>query len=258
MTAEVSVLHVEDEPTFAEITAEFLMQKDDRLTVETETDPADALNRLRAAPDAIDCVISDYKMPAMDGLELLEAVRAEQPELPFILFTGRGSEGTAAKAISAGVTDYIQKETGADTYERLAHRIHTAVAARRARGDAARTEQVLEAALGQATGVLAIVTPDHKLAFVSHAVDTVLGYAPAEVHEQGPFAFLHPEDRESVETHFERQLTDADAPATTTVRACHADGEYHELQAQVCQVDTAADIEGVLVYTHEAPLAEAA
>jgi PAS domain S-box-containing protein len=258
MKPEVSVLHVEDEPTFANITAEFLTQTDDSLTVETETDPVDALERLRATSDEIDCVISDYKMPAMDGLELLEAIRAEQPDLPFILFTGRGSEGTAAKAISAGVTDYIQKETGSDTYERLAHRIRAAVAARRARGDAARTEQVLKAALGQATDVLAVVTPAHEVVFASSAVETALGYTPAELREQGPFEFVHPDDRDTVENHFERHLTEANASTEITVRARHADGEYHEVEAQVCEVDPAVDIERVLVYTHTATLAETA
>jgi len=48
----------------------------------------------------------------MNGLEFLEVVRADDPNLPFILFTGKGSEAVASDAFSAGATDYLQKERG--------------------------------------------------------------------------------------------------------------------------------------------------
>ncbi len=66
-------------------------------------------------------------MPGIDGLECLEAVRAEHAKLPFILFTGRGSEALASDAISAGATDYFQKQSGTEQYELLANRINNAV-----------------------------------------------------------------------------------------------------------------------------------
>ncbi|QCC48787.1 response regulator [Halobellus limi] len=68
-------------------------------------------------------------MPATDGIEFLEAVREDHPELPFILYTGKGSEEVASDAISAGVTDYLQKGTGSEQYELLANRIRNAVEA---------------------------------------------------------------------------------------------------------------------------------
>lgn len=50
-----------------------------------------------------------YDMPRQTGIEFLETVREEYPGLPFILYTGKGSEEVAADAISAGVFDYLQK-----------------------------------------------------------------------------------------------------------------------------------------------------
>lgn len=249
MGDELSVLHVEDDPTFAEIAAEFLRQTDDTLTVVTEVDPESALNRLRADPGAIDCVVSDYGMPAMDGLELLEAIRSEWPDLPFILFTGRGSEEIAAEAISAGVTDYIQKDADSDTYEILSHRIRNAVERRRAQGDAARTQRVLEGVIEQTTDVLAVVNRAHEVVFVSAATEALLGASPAELRDRGPFGLVHPDDRTMVRAHFERRLRDSEAPAAITVRARHTDGHHVRLRARAYDLAAGADTGGILVYT---------
>jgi signal transduction histidine kinase len=55
------------------------------------------------------------------------SVRADYPDLPFILYTGRGSEEVASEAISAGATDYLQKQSGTEQCELLANRIRNAV-----------------------------------------------------------------------------------------------------------------------------------
>ncbi|WP_340102307.1 response regulator [Salinibaculum salinum] len=88
---------------------EFLVREDDRFAVHTETSPGDALVLLREDILDIDCIVSDYDMPGMNGIEFLEAVREECPDLPFILYTGKGSEEITSETISAGVTDYLQK-----------------------------------------------------------------------------------------------------------------------------------------------------
>lgn len=119
------VLHVDDEPDFADLVSIYLEREGDGLEVITETSPEAGLERLES--EAIDCIVSDYNMPRTNGLEFLEAVREEHPDLPFILFTGKGSEEIASEAISAGVTDYLQKEGGTDQYTILANRIENVV-----------------------------------------------------------------------------------------------------------------------------------
>jgi PAS domain S-box-containing protein len=120
------VLHVDDDPDFSELTAEFLKREDDRFTVQTATSAAEAIGIVKNQPP--DCIVSDYDMPGQDGIELLRMVRGERPELPFILFTGKGSEEVASEAMSSGATDYVQKGSGTDRYELLANRIENAVA----------------------------------------------------------------------------------------------------------------------------------
>jgi PAS domain S-box-containing protein len=121
---DIVVLHVDDEPHFRELVTSYLERHNDNITVITETDPSEALGRLQ--DERIDCVVSDHQMPGMTGIELLEAVREEYPNLPFFLFTGRGSEDVAAEAIEAGVTSYLQKG-GSEVYGQLANRIQNAV-----------------------------------------------------------------------------------------------------------------------------------
>jgi len=133
-TDEIHVLHVDDETEFLAVASERLERADEGLSVETEDDPITALDRL----GDVDCVVSDYQMPGIDGLRFLEAVRDDHPELPFILFTGEGSEEVAADAVSAGATDYLQKRPGTEQYVLLANRVRKAVervTAQRAAGE---------------------------------------------------------------------------------------------------------------------------
>jgi PAS domain S-box-containing protein len=127
----IRVLHVEDDPEFADLTETFLQRQHGAMKILTEHSAAAAIDRLAAT--TVDCVVSDYDMPGSNGLEFLETVREEHPDLPFILFTGKGSEEVAGEAISAGVTDYLQKGGGADAFGLLANRIVNAVSSRRAR-----------------------------------------------------------------------------------------------------------------------------
>jgi PAS domain S-box-containing protein len=138
---EIRVLHVDDEPDFADLAATFLEREDDRISVETAASASDAEDTLEER--RFDCVVSDYEMPGRNGIEFLESVRSESPELPFILFTGKGSEEVASDAISAGVTDYLQKEGGTDQYAVLANRITNAVEHNRSRRMVERSERRL-------------------------------------------------------------------------------------------------------------------
>jgi PAS domain S-box-containing protein len=126
----LSVLVVDDSEFFAEMTAETLAE-DHGFRTHAASDPEAALEYFTA--EEVDCIVSDYEMPEMDGLAFLDSVRDVEPDVPFILLTGRGDEEVASAAIAAGVTDYLLKlEVVEDRqYGRLANRIRNVVSKRR-------------------------------------------------------------------------------------------------------------------------------
>ncbi|MFB6134738.1 MAG: response regulator [Halanaeroarchaeum sp.] len=107
----ISVLHVDDDRAIADLTAASLERVDHRIEVQTAETAAEGLAVL--GEDRIDCVVSDYDMPEMNGPAFLGAVREDHPELSFIPFTSKGSEEIASEAISAGVTDYLHNHPAA-------------------------------------------------------------------------------------------------------------------------------------------------
>ena len=171
--APIRVLHVEDDEQFAELTATYLARFEDRIAVETAADVDEGLDAL--ASGEADCVVSDYDMPGRTGIEFLEAVRADRPNLPFILFTGKGSEDVASSAVSAGVTDYLQKGGGPDLFELLANRVVNAVERRRAEREADLWAKAVEAS----NEGIAIIDADGRYTEMNDAYADLYGVEPA-------------------------------------------------------------------------------
>ena len=202
---DIRVLHTEDEPELAELAATFIEREDERFVVESVGDASAGLDRL--ADGEFDCVVSDYDMPGRNGIEFLRAVRDRYPELPFILYTGKGSEEVASEAISAGVTDYLQKKSGTDQYTLLANRMLNAVVQRRAKQQATEAEQQLQDLSEVSNDVLWMFTHDwSELLYVNPPYEDLWGRSVDALAED-PLDFLngvHPADRDFVQAAIER------------------------------------------------------
>jgi PAS domain S-box-containing protein len=171
MSGSIRVLHVDDDPTLGDLVATFLEEEDDRISVVTVEDASEALAALD--DHDIDCVVSDYDMPHMNGLQLLDAVRGRSPGLPFILFTGKGSEEIAGEAISRGVDDYLQKETGTEQYAVLANRIGNVVDQYRSERD----EQLFRTLIDHATDAVFVIDEETgRFVDVNETATERLGY----------------------------------------------------------------------------------
>lgn len=125
MAATISVLVVDEDRDVLELTKTFLEREDERLDVATQRDPTAVLDRLES--EDVDAIVSDYRMPGLDGLELFEAVRENYPDVPFVLLTADTGDDTTLAASEAGVTAIIRKGAGTDHYVQLAEEITDAV-----------------------------------------------------------------------------------------------------------------------------------
>jgi DNA-binding NtrC family response regulator len=125
MGGAIRVLVVDEDEDVLELTETFLERESDTITALPERSARAAATRVET--DDIDCVVSDYRMPEMDGLELYDAVADYDDDLPFFLLTASAGNETATKADQVGVTGFIQKGAGTDHYADLARRIEAAV-----------------------------------------------------------------------------------------------------------------------------------
>mgnify|MGYP000631001913 CR=1 FL=1 len=203
----IRVLHVDDEPDFAELAATFLEREDERFEVETATSASDGLDQLKQS--TFDCIVSDHDMPGQTGIEFLEAVRETYPELPFILYTGKGSEEVASDAISAGVTDYLQKESGTGQYTVLANRILNAVDNYRAQNELAEREKRLTLFFEQSP--LGVIEWDENFNFsrLNAAAEGILGYTEDEVVGRSWEVIVPESDQDQVASNVSDLLEDS-------------------------------------------------
>ncbi|MFX0115320.1 MAG: response regulator [Candidatus Hodarchaeota archaeon] len=120
------ILLIDDDKDFLHITTKFLTRDAPDFEFIAIASPIEALRRVQE--EEFDVIVSDYQMPPIDGLELLEWLRTNGNDIPFILFTGKGREEVAIRALNLGATYYVTK--GGDpkiVYAELIHLIKNAV-----------------------------------------------------------------------------------------------------------------------------------
>jgi len=100
-----SILVVDDNPDLARLVAALL--EESGMSARRVSSGKEALHALEEA--YFDLVLSDVKMPEMDGLELLERMRSDFPEIPVVLLTGFGTVEMAVQAMRAGAASFVVK-----------------------------------------------------------------------------------------------------------------------------------------------------
>src|SRR6267143_5656189 len=106
MTA-LHILIVDDDPGLLQALPAALRLRMDEVTVDVADSAAAALDRI-AARD-YDVIVTDIKMPGMDGLALLAEIRGRQPDTPTLMITGHGEHDLAVQAPRGGAYDFVQK-----------------------------------------------------------------------------------------------------------------------------------------------------
>ncbi len=111
-SAQYTILVVDDEEAVRNLVVN-LLSRSGHASI-TAVDGADALDRMKG--NKIDAVITDIKMPNLDGVALTVEILKRNPGLPILVMTAFGEEYSAGAAIAAGAREYIQKPFTSDAF----------------------------------------------------------------------------------------------------------------------------------------------
>ncbi len=137
----LSLLIVDDEPEVSDIIARGFRAESRHFTIVAVESGEECLQYLDSHD--VDCILSDYQMSGMTGLELLKAIRSQGNDIPFIFMTAQGSEEVASEAFKNGACDYFTKDAGFSHFARIINTVEQSVRKNRAE----RSKSFAEAAL---------------------------------------------------------------------------------------------------------------
>ena len=103
----VKILIIEDEEPIRRVLIRILTEEDSSYELHEAHDGKEGLKKINN--NNYDLVLCDIKMPKMDGIEVLESIKASNKTLPFIMLTGHGNVSTAVEAMKLGAYDFISK-----------------------------------------------------------------------------------------------------------------------------------------------------
>ena len=109
----LNVLVVDDEPQVMRTVREMLRDMGVEKTAPAK-DGQEAVEIITGREDPFDLIIADWNMPRMSGLELLAQVRAADPNVAFLLLTGRADRDSVLEARDQGVSAYLRKPFSAE------------------------------------------------------------------------------------------------------------------------------------------------
>ena len=171
-TDKYRVLHIDDEDEQLFFAKTFIEEADPRLEIIPVKTSEELLEFL---DDTVDCVVSDYVMPGLNGMELCEKVK-ELSDVPYVIYTGRGSEVVAEAAFNWGVDDYVRKEPEPSHYKVLARRIRSHAENYRKDRDAAHYQKKLEG-VRSTLGLISAANTMESVAVTTFAIlEEILGY----------------------------------------------------------------------------------
>jgi len=191
--APVQVLHVDDDLPFSKVVKQCLEMKG--FKVETASSVEEATETMKKKK--FDVIVSDYVMPGKDGLQFLKELRDKGDNTPFIIFTGRGREEVAIKALNLGADRYFNKTGGPETvYGELVYGIRQVVERRRAEEELRANKNYLETILDSiSSGVVVIDEKTHEIVDANPKALETIGASRERVIGKVCHSFICPAEK---------------------------------------------------------------
>jgi len=138
----LNILIVDDDNEVSEFIAQRINRESKQFKISSVESGEDCLEFIKS--HHVDCIISDYQMPGIDGMALLKTLRSQGETVPFIFITGQGNEDLAREAFKNGAYDYFTKESGFAHFPRIANSIEQAVRHHKSEKDNLRAKESLQ------------------------------------------------------------------------------------------------------------------
>jgi PAS domain S-box-containing protein len=196
MGSTIRLLHVDDSEDDLLITSYKLKKHLPEAEIEAEIKPEKVLHRIRN--HEYDCIISDYQMPRMNGLELLKELRDNGYDVPFILLTGQGNEEVAAEALRCGANDYYTKDREFAFNQRLVNDIRRLVQESREKEKRVAAEERLQSIIENVHDIIYRLDAEGRITFISPSIQKY-GYDHKSLIGKSLLTIVHPDDRPLVE-----------------------------------------------------------
>jgi PAS domain S-box-containing protein len=244
MQGEIRVLCVDDDAAFAGVVAAALERLHEGFATETARTAEAGIERLRTGDHDIDCVVSDYDMPDVDGIEFLEAIRDAGVDIPFLLYTAKGSEDVAERAISAGVADYVQKGDGAEQFAVLAQRVRNAVHGYRSRQALEESEERFRAMVEASRDAIFVYDENEQFRYVNDRAAEMTGYSTDELLEMSMWTVVHPDDKDRLRERVAARFRGEDVSNEFEAKFVTASGAVRELDLSARTISRDGDVVG--------------
>lgn len=225
------VLLIEDEDPHAELIQRAFEDQSDLFVIHRVKSLTEARSFIQKKEP--DLIIADWRLPDGESMELLPS-HHDPLYTPIILMTSYGNERIAVEALKSGALDYVVKSP--ESMLDMPHIAEKAIEAWRARAERIHMQKALLESEAQfrllaenASDMIARLTIDGRMLYVSPASKTILGYDPEELTGQICFDIMHEGDRPWVRNLFE--IRPPKTSYTIAYRALHKDGHYIWLES---------------------------
>jgi PAS domain S-box-containing protein len=224
-------LHVDDDTGFLKV-AKQCLELHGNFVVETASSVDVAEGKMKMK--AYNVIVSDCMMPGKDGLQFFKELRQKGDRIPFIIFTGKGREELAIKALNLGADGYFNKLGEPETvYGELAHGICQAVKIRKAEEALRESEERYRLLFEQSPIGIGILSLDGVVVDTNRAMQTITGYCKVELEKINLTDLCaNPKQREELIEDLTRHATAIDL----LVRLKHEDGTSYDASLTVTRI----------------------
>lgn len=235
----VRILHLEDDPGDALLVRSTLESEG----IDCEIVQADSRERFTSALQSgqFDLILSDYALPAFDGISALRLTREKDPDIPFLFVSGTMGEELAIETLREGATDYVLK----DRITRLPGSVRRALSEareRRARRLAEKSlresEEKYRSLVETTNDWIWAMSADGHITYNNRTVEAILGYRPEELAEHDTFALIHEEDLPKARLVLAEARREKKGWSGVILRWRHKDGGYRHLEDNATPVVT--------------------